>query len=103
MNRIPKSFTIGGQDMYVFIVDTIPNDKMGECTLWNGNISIARTYKGLMQTPSSQHNTFFHELTHAVLDTMGEYELNNNEKFVCAFSGFLTEAIRSFKYGEDGE
>jgi hypothetical protein len=31
---------------------------------------------------------------------MAEYELNNNEKFVCTFSGFLTEAVRSFEYGE---
>lgn len=27
-----------------------------------------------------------------------EYELNKNETFVCSFSGFLTEAIRSFEY-----
>lgn len=103
INRIPKSFTVGGQEMDVLIVDTIPEDKLGECTIWNGSIRIARVYKGFPQTQSSQYNTFFHELTHAVLDTMGEYELNNNEKFVCAFSGFLTEAIRSFKYNEDGE
>lgn len=103
LNRIPKSFTVGGQDMYVFIVDTIPNDKMGECTLWNGNISIARTYKGFPQTQSSQYNTFFHELTHAVLDTMGEYELSQNERFVCTFASLLTEAVRSFKYEEYGE
>lgn len=103
MNRIPKSFTVGGQDMDVLIADTIPEDKLGECTIWNGIIRIARVYKGIPQTQSSQYNTFFHELTHAVLDTMGEYELNNNEKFVCTFSGFLTEAIRSFKYEEDGE
>ena len=43
-------------------------------------------------------NTFFHELTHAILDTMGEVELSGNEKFVCCFSSFLTEAINSFKY-----
>lgn len=98
MNKIPKSFSVGGQDIEVTIVESIPSDKMGECTSWNGNISIAKTYKGYPQTQSSQNNTFYHELTHLILDTMGEYELSNNEKFVCAFSGFLTEAVRSFKY-----
>lgn len=29
---------------------------------------------------------------------MGEVELFGNEKFVCCFSSFLTEAINSFKY-----
>lgn len=98
MNKIPKSFMVGGQDIEVTIVESIPSDKMGECTSWHGNISIAKTYKGYPQTQSSQNNTFFHELTHLILDTMGEYELSDNEKFVCAFSGFLTEAVRSFKY-----
>lgn len=98
MTRIPKSFTVGGQDIEVAIVESIPCDKLGECTLWNGNMSIAKTYKGYPQTQSSKNNTFFHELTHLILDTMGEYELSQNEKFVSTFSGFLTEAIRSFKY-----
>ena len=100
LNKIPKRFHVGGQDIEVFIVENLPCDKMGECTLWNGNISIAKTYKGYPQTKSSQNNTFYHELVHSILDTMGEYELSNNENFVCAFSGFLTEAIRSFEYGE---
>lgn len=103
MNKIPKSFTVGGQEMDVLIVDTIPEDKLSECTIWNGSIRIARVYKGIPQTQSSQCNTFFHELTHAVLDTMGEYELSQNERFVCTFASLLTEAVRSFKYEEDGE
>lgn len=103
MNKIPKSFTVGGQDIEVKIVESIPCDKLGECTLWNGDMSIAKNYKGYPQTQSSQNNTFFHELTHLILDTMGEYELSQNERFVSTFSGFLTEAVRSFKYEEDGE
>lgn len=39
-------------------------------------------------------NTFVHEVLHAILDTMGETELNNNEKFVCGCAGYLTEAIQ---------
>jgi hypothetical protein len=54
--------------------------------------------RGVEQSYTSKLNTFYHELTHAILKTMGEYELNNNERFVCTFSSLLTEAIRSFKY-----
>ena len=37
------------------------------------------------------------KLTHAILQTMDERELNN-EKFVCCFASFLTEAMRSAEY-----
>ena len=66
---IPKEFTVGGQDIKVSVVDRIPYNL----------------------------NTFLHELTHTILDTMGEKELSSNEKFVSTFSSFLTEAIRTMK------
>ena len=49
------------------------------------------------QSETSQLNTFFHELIHSILRTMGELELNDNEKFVNCFAGFLTEAIRTME------
>lgn len=100
MNKIPKSFTVGGQDISVLIHNTIDGDKMGEACLWDGTIKISEIYKGCKQTDSSKFNTFHHELIHLILDTMGEYELSSNERFVNTFSGFLTEAVRSFEYGE---
>lgn len=98
MNKIPESFTVGGQDIVVLIQNTIDGDKLGEACLWNGTIKISDIYKGCLQSKSSKFNTFYHELIHLILDTMGEYELSANERFVNTFSGFLTEAIRSFKY-----
>lgn len=98
MNNIPKSFTVGGQDIEVVTQHTIDGDQLGEACLWNGTIKIAEIYKGCLQSESSKFNTFHHELIHLILDTMGEYELSANERFVNTFSGFLTEAIRSFKY-----
>ena len=101
MNKIPKSFTVGGQEMEVQTVDICENSCVGNIILQQGVIQIANyVTRGIPQSETSKLNTFYHELTHAILKTMGEYELNNNERFVCAFSGFLTEAIRSFKYGE---
>ena len=96
--RIPKSFTVGGQDVEVVIQNTIDGDKLGEACLWKGTIKISEIYKGCLQSESSKFNTFQRELIHLILDTMGEYELSTNERFVNTFSGFLTEAIRSFKY-----
>ena len=38
---------------------------------------------------------------HRILQTMGEHELSGNEKFVCCFAGFLTEALRNLKFEEE--
>jgi hypothetical protein len=104
LNRIPKSFTVGGQDIEVKHVEFCEDSCLGNIILSQGEIQIAKyVTRGIEHSETSKLNTFYHELTHAILRTMGEYELNNNEQFVCSFSGFLTEAVRSFKYNEDGE
>lgn len=99
MNKIPKSFTVGGQEIEVKQVDICENNCIGDIILAQGEIQIAKyVTRGVEQSESAKLNTFLHELTHAILKTMGEYELNSNERFVCTFSGFLTEAVKSFKY-----
>lgn len=99
MNKIPKSFTVGGQDIEVKQVELCEDSDLGNIILGQGEIQIANNVsRNIPQSETSKLNTFYHELTHAILRTMGENELNNNERFVCTFSSFLTEAIRSFKY-----
>ena len=34
-----------------------------------------------------------HEVVHGVLDTMGEFELSENEKFVSSFASLLVDVI----------
>lgn len=99
MTKIPKSLTVGGQDIEVKHVEFCEDSCLGDINLSQGEIRIAEyVSRNVPQSDTSKLNTFYHELTLAILRTMGEYELNSNEKFVCTFSGFLTEAIRSFKY-----
>ena len=99
MNKIPSKFTVGGQDVIVKHTDLCEDGSLGNIILGQGEIQIAKyVSKGIEQSETSKLNTFYHELTHAILRTMGEYELNSNERFVCTFSDFLTEAIKSFEY-----
>lgn len=95
---IPKHFHVGGQDMEVKIVDKVPDNSQwsGSCCVCEGIIYIANKPKDMVQSDSCKLNTFFHELTHAVLSTMG-HELNDDEEFVCTFASFLTEAIKSME------
>ena len=94
--KIPNKIRIGGQELEVTIVPDLDGD-LGKCCLAEGLIRIAQKFDGREQSATSKENTYWHEVIHAVLDTMGEHELSRNEKFVCCFAGFLTECIRSME------
>jgi hypothetical protein len=53
---------------------------------------------GRAYTDAMMSETFWHELTHAILNDMGEHALNKNEKFVSNFAKRLTTAIRSARF-----
>lgn len=87
--KIPDEFNLGGSNIKVNVVDRCDNNTLGTCLLAEGCINIADTFnKDNKQNNNVKVNTFFHELTHAILDTMGEVELSGNEKFVCCFHLF---------------
>ena len=94
--KIPSKYTIGGQDIKVEFVESDGED-YGNFTMIKGVLRICKNVKNMPQSETVQLNTFFHELVHSVLVTMGESELGNNEKFVNCFAGFLTEAIRTME------
>lgn len=104
MKTIPTKITLGGQEVEIRNVERSDDNALGMCHLAEGYIEIADTFnKDKKQGESSKINTFYHELTHCILQMMGENELNNNEKFVCCFAGFLTEAMRGAEYEKKEE
>ncbi len=94
--KIPKKYNVGGQQITVMSVESDGGD-YGNLNPVKGIIRICNNIEDSPQSESSKLNTFFHELTHSILRTMGEYELNGNEKFVNCFAGFLTEAITTMQ------
>lgn len=95
MKKIPKDYQVGGQRIEVRNVERCDDNCVGQCCLAGGYIEIADRFgKDGTQSEDSKVNTFYHELTHSILRTMGEIELNDNEKFVCSFSSLLTEAMK---------
>lgn len=102
MKKIPDKFQVGGQKIEVRFVKRCDDNDLGECCYAGGFIEIANNFgKDDVQSDDSKRNTFFHEMTHAILRTMGEYELNSNEKFVNCFAGFLTEAMSKAVFEEE--
>lgn len=101
MNKIPKSFEVGGQLIEIKKVPYCLDNKLGLCSISEGKIFIADKFtcgREAVCSETSKLNTFYHELTHSILDTMGETELSENEVFVCSFSALLTEVMKTMKY-----
>lgn len=83
---------------------TYPYTNVGISFLAGGYIEIADKCNKCDNIPERMKpNTFYHELTHSILDTMGESELSANEKFVSCFSSFLTEAMEKAYFQEEEE
>ena len=98
IQKIPINLNVGGQKISVNIKDRLESDKLGECCVAEARIDIAKTFNGREQAFTTQLNTFYHELVHCILDTMGENDLSGNEKFVSCFSSFLCEAMTTQKH-----
>lgn len=90
---IPSKIRIGGQDISIVNEERLDENELGTICLAKGVLKIADNFNNSKQCESSKINTFIHEVVHGVLDTMGEFELSKNEKFVCTFASFLVDPI----------
>ena len=91
---IPNIIRIGGQDISVVSKERLDNNDLGTICIAEGVLQIADNFNNSTQCQGSKINTFIHEVVHGVLDTMGEFELSKNEKFVCTFASLLIDPIR---------
>jgi len=100
--KIPKEVTIGRTP---HLVCTKKHLVVGK-TLCRGSfneethtITIAQgnTERGYVYSADERSNTFWHELTHAILYDMG-CTLTHNEKFVNEFSNRLHQAITTARF-----
>lgn len=94
---LPNCIQVGGQVLVTEIKSDL-DGKLGVCCVAEGKICIAETFNGKTQSETSKFNTYIHELTHSILDTLGRDDLSKDEVFVSSFSSVLTEAIRSIEY-----
>jgi len=95
---LPAAVQVGDDWYRVDRPEVIPGCR-GECDYGTKTINVASRSAGYTYTSLEQFNTFWHELTHAILNDMGS-PLEADEKFVSAFSDRLTKAITSAKFGE---
>lgn len=97
---LPKKVKVGDKWYSVEIAESMQDRLyMGEVHYAKQTITLARkSYHGIPLKLSALHETFWHELTHAILESMGRTQLNNDENFVEEFSSRLAKAIASARF-----
>ena len=91
--KIPSKIRIGGQEIMIEMPEHLPDNKLGDICVAGGKIRIAKKFSDYEQSETSMINTFIHKVVHGVLDTMGEFELSENEKFVSPFASLMVNVI----------
>lgn len=96
--KLPKKIKIGKKWFTVEHVHEIKDEHTGKPTIM-GRINYRRQAMQIAHKyPVAEiRNTFWHEMTHGILEDMG-HELCDNERFVTAFSNRLSDAIDSAKF-----
>ena len=97
---LPRKIKVGNNWYSVDVAETMRDRLMaGEVHYAKRTITLARkSYHGVPLRLSALHETFWHELVHAILESMDETALNNNEAFVEEFSSRLAKAIQSARF-----
>jgi hypothetical protein len=98
--KLPKKVKVGNRWYSVEIVETMERRAtMGHTYYRNGAIEVATKSNVTSQKYSTDEisDTFWHELTHAILYDMGS-GLYKNEKFVTRFANRLSKAINTAKF-----
>lgn len=95
MNAIPKKLKIGAH-WYTVNTDQPPRKRaLGTIYYKHKKINLAPLH--LHKSVDDLHDTFWHEVTHAVLHEMNN-PLYRDEWFVTQFSGILNKAIKSARF-----
>jgi len=98
---IPRKMRIGNKQYSVEIVEAMLEKKrMGHVSYPAQTIKLGLrsnvTHKRF--APEQVQETFWHEVTHAILHDMGRDTLNRDEKFVTEFAHRLTKAINTARF-----
>lgn len=102
MNPIPRSFQLGGRTWQVrmvteqYIAKRSDNDDepaLGICCAWDAEILIVEGLK----TETAQA-VFYHELAHALFETLGWEKLSKNEGRVDAMGTMIHQFLQTQDY-----
>jgi hypothetical protein len=88
---------LGGSTITTEITDGKMGKEVGKFIFPEGKIYLANEYNGYVCSRDYMETSFFHELTHGILDYMGKHELSNDEEFVEGFANMLHQYMKTKK------
>jgi hypothetical protein len=97
---IPKRIRIGQREYSVEVVEAMLEKCWQGCTDYGGKhikVALKSNVSGKNFSDHEIQDTFWHEITHAILHDMGT-PLYKSEKFVSGFSSRLASAIKSARF-----
>lgn len=97
LKKIPSATTIGKTRYKISVQNSLSPPVYGRVYVEMGLIQIALAYRKIKRSEVAISETFWHEITHAILHDM-EHPLWRNEMFVKGFSKRLNQAIRSASF-----
>ena len=97
---LPKKIKVGAKWYSVEVVEAMRDKSlMGRVNYTERKIELGRrTHHDIPFKLSALHETFWHEVVHAILHDMKEHELNEREQFVEEFSLRLARAINTARF-----
>jgi hypothetical protein len=99
--NLPRKIKVGTKWYSVEVVEAMAEKGfMGRVYYPDQKIKIGKSSNttGRQFKPEQVHDTFWHEVVHAILADMGEDRLNGNERFVTGFANRLTKAIETARF-----
>lgn len=96
--KVPKSFSLAGLEWTITHGEVPSEGNLGHCDFFEQEIIVKSKYNGKKINQQTQAHTFYHELVHALLMSMGQHELNQNEEFVDLLGNFLYQFSKTAKW-----
>ena len=98
---IPIKFTLGGTEYRVKIEDSsIDNAVVAQVSYPEALVSISSRSKGKQCAADYMEASFYHELVHAMLETMGKHALSEDEELVEGLANQLHQFMKTAEYGK---
>lgn len=101
VKELPRSIRVGKKRYSIDVIETmLQHGDMARVHYDRKRIEIGtRSNKtGKPFSAAQVHDSFWHELVHAILHDMGRHTLNKNEAFVTEFASKLASAIKSARF-----
>ena len=93
---LPKTVNVG-ETTYTINQPKEIEGCLGQINFTEKVINVAKQAQNYKLASEERSDTFWHELTHAILNDMN-HPLTHNERFVTAFAHRLNDAILSAKF-----